>query len=79
MKIEVFGPGCPKCLQVEKVAKEALLELGVQGEVEKVKDIGKIVEAGIMITPAVKVNGIVKCSGRVPKIEEVKKWISEGK
>jgi small redox-active disulfide protein 2 len=79
MKIEVFGPGCPKCQQVEKTVKDALTELSVSADVEKVKDIMKIVESGVMMTPGLRINGKIKCSGRVPKIEEVKKWIEEEK
>lgn len=79
MKIEVFGPGCPKCLQVEKTVKDALTELNIQAEVEKVKDIMKIVEAGVMIPPGIRINGKLKCTGRIPKIDEVKKWLGEEK
>ncbi len=79
MKIEVFGPGCPKCLQVEKTVKDALAELNIQADVEKVKDITKIMESGIMLTPGLRINGKIKCSGRIPKIDEVKKWVGEEK
>lgn len=79
MKIEVFGPGCPKCQLVEKTVKDALAELNIQGDVEKVKDIMKIMESGIMLTPGLRINGKIKCSGRIPKIDEVKKWIGEEK
>ena len=79
MKIEVFGPGCPKCLQVEKTVKDALAELNIPADVEKVKDIMKIMESGIMLTPGLRINGKIKCSGRIPKIDEVKKWIGEEK
>ena len=79
MKIEVFGPGCPKCLQVEKSVRDAVAELNVTAEVEKVKDIMKMAEAGVMIPPAIRINGKIKCTGRVPKIDEVKKWIGEEK
>ncbi|MGB2629877.1 MAG: thioredoxin family protein [Candidatus Omnitrophota bacterium] len=77
MKIEVFGPGCPRCGQVEKAVKDALAELGITAEVEKVKNMGKIVEAGIMLTPGLRINGQIKCSGKIPTVEEVKKWIKE--
>ena len=77
MKIEVFGPGCPKCQQVEKTVKDSLVELNVQADVEKVKDIMKIMESGIMLTPGLRINGKIKCTGRVPKAEEIKKWIGE--
>lgn len=79
MKIEVFGPGCPKCQLLEKTVKDALTELNIQAEVEKVKDIMKIVEAGIMIPPGIRINGKLKCTGRIPKIDEVKKWLGEEK
>jgi small redox-active disulfide protein 2 len=77
MKIEVFGPGCPKCEQLEKVVKEALSAVNITAEVVKVKDIGKIVEAGIMMPPGLRINGKLKSSGKVPKIDEVKQWIRE--
>ncbi|NQT22664.1 MAG: TM0996/MTH895 family glutaredoxin-like protein [Candidatus Omnitrophica bacterium] len=77
MKIEVFGPGCPKCEQVEIVVKEALSELNIDAEVEKVKDMGKIVDAGVMMPPGLSINGKLKSSGKVPKVDEVKKWIKE--
>ncbi|MDP8258107.1 MAG: thioredoxin family protein [Candidatus Aadella gelida] len=79
MLIEVFGAGCPKCEQVERVVKEALSDLNIIADVEKVKDIEKIVEAGIMMVPGLRINGELKSSGKVPKIEEMKKWIEETK
>ena len=79
MKIEVFGPGCYRCVQVEKAAKDALAELNVSVDVEKVTDVVKIVEAGIMPTPGLRINGKVKCCGRIPNVKEVKKWIEEEK
>lgn len=79
MKIEVYGPGCYRCAQVEKTAKDALRELNVSADVEKITDMAKIVEAGIMPTPGLRVNGKIKCCGRIPKVEEVKKWIEEEK
>ena len=77
MKIEVFGPGCPKCQELAKMAGEAAQAAGVQAEVEKVTDIMKIVEAGVMMTPGLRINGKMKVTGRVPKPEEIKKWIEE--
>ncbi len=78
MKIEIFGPGCYRCQEVERAVKNALSELNITADVEKVKDMAKIVEAGIMQTPGLRIDSKVKCFGRIPKIEEVKKWISEG-
>ncbi len=79
MKIEVFGPGCYRCERLEKVVKDALVELNISTDVEKVKDMARIIETGIMPTPGLRINGKVKCSGRVPGIEEVKKWIRDEK
>ena len=77
MDIKVLGPGCAKCQQTEKVVKEALAESGVNATVEKVTDIRKIAEYGVFGTPAVVVDGDVKCVGKVPSKQDVKKWISE--
>lgn len=79
MKIEVFGPGCYRCQQVEKAVKDALAEFGIKADVEKVTDMAKIVEAGIMPTPGLRINNKIKCCGRVPKVEEIKKWVREEK
>lgn len=79
MKIEIFGPGCHRCHDVEKAVMGALSELNISADVEKVKDITKIVDVGIMHTPGLRINGKIKCFGRIPKIEEIKKWIEEEK
>jgi len=79
MKIEVFGPGCHRCVELEKGVKNILAELNVAADVEKVKDIAKIVDAGIMQTPGLRINGKIKCFGRIPRIEEIRKWIAEEK
>jgi len=79
MKIEIFGPGCHRCGEVEKNVKSVVAELNLAADIEKVKDINKIVDAGIMQTPGLRINGKVKCSGRIPRPEEIKKWIEEEK
>lgn len=71
MKIEVLGTGCAKCKTLEKVALEAVAQLGVFAQVEKVEDIAKIMDYGVMSTPALVVDGVVKLSGRVPSSEEL--------
>ena len=75
MDIKVLGPGCAKCQQAEKVVKEAVAESGVSATVEKVTDIRKIAEYGVFGTPAVVVDGDVKCVGKVPSKQDVTKWI----
>jgi len=76
MEIKVLGPGCPKCKQTEKNVLEAIAETGADAKVEKVTDIMKIAGYGVFGTPAVLVDGEVKCVGKIPTKEEVKGWIS---
>jgi small redox-active disulfide protein 2 len=75
MEIKVLGPGCAKCQQTEKIVREAVAEAGVEAQVEKITDIMKIMTYGVMGTPAVVVDGQVKSTGKVPKKEEVIRWI----
>lgn len=75
MKIEILGMGCPKCKILYNNAQKAVEEKGVQVEVVKVEDIDKITEYGVMMTPALVLDGIVKSAGKVLSTEEIKKWI----
>lgn len=77
MEIKVLGPGCPRCGEVEKRVKKALAEVNVTAAVEKITDIKKIMEQQILATPGLIINGKVKCSGRIPSLEEIKGWIRE--
>ena len=79
MEIKVLGPGCSKCHQTEKVVKEAIAEAGISVEVEKVTDMMKIAGYGVFGTPAVVVNGEVKSVGKIPKKDEIKKWLAAAK
>ena len=74
-KIEVLGTGCAKCIKLEELARKAVNEIGLDAEVTKVKDINKIMDYGVMTTPALVVDGDVKVAGKVPSIEEIKKYI----
>ena len=74
-KIEILGMGCAKCNQLTERAKEAVKELGADAEVIKVQDIKTITNYGVLITPALVVDGVVKVAGKVPKLEEIKEWI----
>jgi len=76
MKIEVLGPGCPRCEATKKVIKRVIKDLQVDAEVVAVYDIGEIIERGVMATPAVFIDGELKCTGRVPLKEEVEAWFS---
>jgi small redox-active disulfide protein 2 len=77
MEIRILGPGCPRCHEVEKRTINALAELNIGADVQKVTDIKKISEYKIWATPALVINGKVKCSGRIPSLEEIKIWIKE--
>ena len=74
-KIEVLGMGWPKCNQLEERAREAVKELGIEAEVIKIKDIKTITNYGVLVTPALVVDGVVKVTGKLPKVEEIKDWI----
>jgi len=77
MEIKVLGPGCAKCQQTEKIVKEAIAELGISANVEKVTDIMKIAGYGVFGTPAVVVDGEVKSVGKIPKKDDVKSWLKK--
>ncbi len=73
MKIQILGTGCTKCKTLAANAEAAAKELGLDFELEKVTDITQIMKFGVMMTPALAVDGKVKISGRVPSIEDLKK------
>jgi small redox-active disulfide protein 2 len=75
MKIEVFGPGCPKCHDTEKVIRDVLAELQHDAEVVKISDIMELVGRGILLTPAVIIDGKKVCEGKVPTADMVKEWL----
>lgn len=71
MRIEVLGPGCKNCENLEKAAKEALDDLGVDATVGKVTDYGEIAGRGVMSTPALAIDGKVVSTGRVLSVSEI--------
>lgn len=75
MEIKVLGPGCQKCQQTEKIVREVVAESGTDAQIEKVTDIMKIAGYGVLGTPAVVIDGEVKCVGKVPSAEEIKAWL----
>ena len=75
MKIEILGMGCSQCKMLYENVKRAVEEKGVQTEVVKVEDMDKIIEYGVMMMPALVVDGEVKSSGKTLSSEEVKKWL----
>jgi small redox-active disulfide protein 2 len=78
-KIQILGMGCPKCAKLYEHAEAAAKELGIEYEMEKVDDIGRIADMGVMMTPALAVNGEVKFAGRLPSVTDLEKIISEAK
>jgi len=76
MKIEILGTGCAKCKKTKETIEKALKEKGIEAEVVKVEDIETILNYGVMVTPAVVVDGEVKLAGKVPDEKEVMKWIA---
>jgi len=77
MKIEVFGPGCAKCKTTAENARQAIEQAGVEAEVVKVEKIDEIMKRGVMLTPAVYIDG-KKCSeGKLIKTEQIREWIQE--
>lgn len=76
MKIKVLGPGCAKCQQLEKTAREVVKELAIDAEIEDVTDIKKIMEYPILTTPGLVIDEKLVVSGRVPSKAEVTTFIT---
>ena len=76
MKIEVFGTGCAKCEALATNVKAAAEKLGLDCEIEKITDITRIMTKGVMMTPALVIDGEIKVSGKVPSVEEIQRMIS---
>jgi small redox-active disulfide protein 2 len=77
MNIKILGTGCAKCDKLEELAKKAVAELNINAGVEKVKELDKIIEYGVMMTPGLVINEQVKISGKIPSLEQIKIWIQE--
>jgi small redox-active disulfide protein 2 len=75
-KLQILGTGCPKCVKLAEAAHAAAGQLGLACEIEKVTDINRIVSFGVMLTPALVVDGQVKVAGRVPTVDEIKTLIA---
>jgi len=75
MKIQILGTGCPKCKKLAENAEKAAKEAGVEYEIEKVEDINRILSFGVMMTPALAIDGDVKAVGKVLSADEIKKYI----
>lgn len=74
-KIQILGTGCPKCAKLAENAEKAAREAGIEVEIEKVSDLKKMMELGVMMTPSLAVDGVVKSVGKVLSPDEIKKHL----
>ncbi len=77
MNIKILGAGCANCEKLESLARQAAEELGVQATFEKVKNIEKILDYGIALTPGLVINEEVKSSGKIPSLDQIKSWLQQ--
>jgi small redox-active disulfide protein 2 len=77
MKIEILGTGCAKCKKLYQLATEVVKEMGLEAEVVKVEDLQAMMDRGVMITPALYINGEAVSAGRIPNKEEIKRMLTE--
>jgi len=77
MQILVIGPGCAKCKTLAQFTEQAVKELGIQAEINKVTDLKQIMALGVMMTPALAVNGTIKVIGKVPTVAEIKTLLQQ--
>ena len=75
MEIKVCGPGCANCTKAENIVREAVAEAGIEAQVYKITDFAEMAKLGVLSTPAVIVDGEIKCVGKVPSKNEVLTWI----
>lgn len=76
MQIKILGTGCAKCKKLYIEAEKALAAAGISAELSKVESLGDIMKYGVMMTPALVIDGEVKASGRIPSVPEMVSWIS---
>jgi small redox-active disulfide protein 2 len=75
-KLQILGTGCAKCEALKQATEQAAQTLGLQYELEKVTDLKQIMAFGVMMTPALVVDGKVKVSGKVPSVDDIKKLLA---
>ena len=76
MKLQILGTGCPKCKLLTAHTEQAVRELGVDAEIEKVERIADIARMGVMMTPAFAIDGVVKSSGHVLSVAQIKEFLA---
>lgn len=77
MEIKILGPGCPRCHEVERRTINALAEMNIGADVQRVADFREFAKYKVLTTPGLVINGKVKCAGRIPSPQEIKNWIKE--
>ncbi len=77
MDIKILGPGCAKCKKTEKMVRAIAVETGVDANIEKVTDMMAIAGYGVFGTPAVVIDGEVRCAGKVPKEADIRNWLEK--
>ncbi len=75
-KLQILGTGCPKCKQLSEAAEQAAREVGIEYEIEKVTDVMEIMQFGVMMTPALVVDGDIKVAGKVPSVAEIRQMLA---
>ncbi|MDD5134319.1 MAG: thioredoxin family protein [Phycisphaerae bacterium] len=75
-KIQILGTGCPKCKKLAENAEAAAKELGIEYDIEKVTQINDIMKMGVMVTPALAIDGTVKVAGKVASPDDIKAMLS---
>jgi len=76
VEIKILGPGCAKCGEAEKIMRAAVEEAGVAASIEKISDFQQIAKFGVFSTPAVVIDGQIKCIGKVPSKTEALGWLA---
>jgi len=77
MKIEILGPGCPRCVNLEANAKQAVADLDIDATIEKITDMSKIMSYGVMSTPGIVIDGKVVGFGKLFSVEEIKDMLTQ--
>lgn len=76
-KIQILGTGCSRCKKLEELSRTAADDLGIPYDLEKIQDVDKFAHFGVFFTPALVVDGVVKSTGRIPTVEEIKKLLAQ--
>jgi small redox-active disulfide protein 2 len=76
LNITVYGPGCAKCKETEKRVRHVVEQSGVEANVTHATDFAEMAKAGVMMTPAVSVNGVIKSAGKIPSEDDIRGWLN---